>query len=192
MELDAMIFIFWMLSFKPAFSLSSFTFIKRLFSSSLPSAIRVMSSVYLRLLLYSGDWHSGEMVDSCPKPNFKDSDWMKVKKGELLREELRVCYLPSCADFLRIGWWWGNRVVLQESGVQPEAALFYVGGGFNSCRRIQRLLCPFPEVEWGPWPEAALLFLDCSFFVSAFSPFHDKQLFEAALRNSGLPWWLRG
>ena len=27
---DAMIFIFWMLSFKPAFSLSSFTFIKRL------------------------------------------------------------------------------------------------------------------------------------------------------------------
>ena len=31
---DAMIFIFWMLSFKPTFSLSSFTFIKRLFSSS--------------------------------------------------------------------------------------------------------------------------------------------------------------
>ena len=31
MELDAMNFIFWMLSFKPAFSLSSLTFIKRLF-----------------------------------------------------------------------------------------------------------------------------------------------------------------
>ena len=30
---DAMIFIFWMLSFKPTFSVSSFTFIKRLFSS---------------------------------------------------------------------------------------------------------------------------------------------------------------
>ena len=30
---DAMIFIFWMLSFKPTSSLSSFTFIKRLFSS---------------------------------------------------------------------------------------------------------------------------------------------------------------
>ena len=37
---DAMILVFWMLSFKPAFSLSSFTFIKRLFSSSLLSAIR--------------------------------------------------------------------------------------------------------------------------------------------------------
>ena len=43
---------FWMLSFKPAFSLSSFTFIKRLFSSSLLSAIRVVSSPYLRLLIF--------------------------------------------------------------------------------------------------------------------------------------------
>ena len=48
--LDAMILVFWMLSFKPTFSLSSFTFIKRLFSSSL-SAIRVVSSVYVRLLI---------------------------------------------------------------------------------------------------------------------------------------------
>ena len=31
---DVMILVFWMLSFKPTFSLSSFTFIKRLFSSS--------------------------------------------------------------------------------------------------------------------------------------------------------------
>ena len=47
---DAMILVFWMLSFKPAFSLSSFTFIKRLFSSSLLSAIRVVSSAYLMLI----------------------------------------------------------------------------------------------------------------------------------------------
>ena len=43
----AMILVFWMLSFKP----TSFTFIKRLFSSSL-SAIRVVLSVYLRLLIF--------------------------------------------------------------------------------------------------------------------------------------------
>ena len=48
---DAMIFVFWTLSFKPTFSLSSFTFIKRLFSSLL-SAIRVVSSAYLRLLIF--------------------------------------------------------------------------------------------------------------------------------------------
>ena len=48
---DAMI-VFWMLSFKPTFSLFSFTFIKRLFSYSLLSAIRVVLSAYLRLLTF--------------------------------------------------------------------------------------------------------------------------------------------
>ena len=48
---DAMILVFWMLSYKPTFSLSFFTFIKKLFSSLL-SAIRVMSSAYLRLLIF--------------------------------------------------------------------------------------------------------------------------------------------
>ena len=42
--------IFWMLSFKPAFSLSSFTVIK-MFFSSLFSAISVISFAYLRLLM---------------------------------------------------------------------------------------------------------------------------------------------
>ena len=52
MGLDAMILVFWMLSFKPAFSLSSFTLIKRLFSSFWLSAIRVVVSAYLRLLIF--------------------------------------------------------------------------------------------------------------------------------------------
>ena len=47
-----MIFIFWMLSFKSTFSLSSFTFMKRLFSSSSLSAIRVVSSAHLGLLIF--------------------------------------------------------------------------------------------------------------------------------------------
>ena len=50
--LDAMILVFWMLSFKPTFPLSSFTFIKRHFSPSSLSAIRVVSSAYLRLLIF--------------------------------------------------------------------------------------------------------------------------------------------
>ena len=49
---DAMFFVFWVLSYKPTFSLSSFTFIKRLFSSPSLSAIRVVSSAYLRLLIF--------------------------------------------------------------------------------------------------------------------------------------------
>ena len=52
MGLVAMILVFRMLSFKPTFSLSSFTFIKRHFHSSLLSAVSVVSSAYLRLLIF--------------------------------------------------------------------------------------------------------------------------------------------
>ena len=48
---DAMILVFQTLSFKPAFSLSSFSFIKKLFSYSSLSTIRVVSSAYLRILI---------------------------------------------------------------------------------------------------------------------------------------------
>ena len=51
MGLDAMILVFWMLSFKPTFSLY-FTFSKRLFSSYSLSTIRVVLSAYLRLLAF--------------------------------------------------------------------------------------------------------------------------------------------
>ena len=43
---------FWMLHFKPAFSLSSLIFIKGFFSSSSHSAIRIVSSAYLRLMIF--------------------------------------------------------------------------------------------------------------------------------------------
>ena len=55
MGLNAKILVFcffFKLSFKPAFSLSSFTLIKRPFSSSSLSAIRVVSYAYLRLLIF--------------------------------------------------------------------------------------------------------------------------------------------
>ena len=52
MRVDATILVFWMLIFKPAFSLSYFTFIKTLFNSSACSAITVVLSVYLRLLIF--------------------------------------------------------------------------------------------------------------------------------------------
>ena len=50
---DTKILVFWMLSFKPAFSLSTFTFIKGLFSFSSLSATKVVSSAYLKLLIFS-------------------------------------------------------------------------------------------------------------------------------------------
>ena len=56
--LDRQILYHWatrearMLSFKPAFLLSSFIFIKRFFKSSSLSAIRVVSSAYLKVLIF--------------------------------------------------------------------------------------------------------------------------------------------
>ena len=64
---DAMIVAFWMLCFKPTFSLSSFTFIKTLFSSSSLSAIRVVSSAYLKLIDIS--------------PSNLDSSWCFIQPG---------------------------------------------------------------------------------------------------------------
>ena len=52
MRPDAMILAFLIFSFRPAFSLSSFTLIKRFFSFSSLSASRVVSSTYLRLLMF--------------------------------------------------------------------------------------------------------------------------------------------
>ena len=45
-------FVFWVLNFKAAFSLSSFILIKWFFSSSSHSAICVVSSAYLKLLIF--------------------------------------------------------------------------------------------------------------------------------------------
>ena len=69
MQPDAVILVFWMLSFKPTFSLSSFTFLMRLFSSSL-SAIRVVSSAYLRLLIFLLAILIPACASSCFSPAF--------------------------------------------------------------------------------------------------------------------------
>ena len=49
---DAMILVFLIFNLKPPFSLFSFIIIKRFFSSSFLSAIRVVSSRYLSLLMF--------------------------------------------------------------------------------------------------------------------------------------------
>ena len=62
---DAMILVFRMLSFRPTFSLSCCTFIKRLFSSSSLSAIRVVSSAYLRLFRFL----PAILIPACASPS---------------------------------------------------------------------------------------------------------------------------
>ena len=61
---DAMI-CFLNVEFKPTFSLSTLTFIKRLFSSSSLCAMRMVSSAYLRLLIFL----SAILIPACDSSN---------------------------------------------------------------------------------------------------------------------------
>ena len=71
-----------MLSFKPTFSVSSFTFIRRLFSSSLLSAIRVVSSAYLRLLVFLPETLIPACVSSSPTFHMTYSAYTLNKQGD--------------------------------------------------------------------------------------------------------------
>ena len=73
---------FLFLSFKQTFSLSSFTFIKRLFSSSLLSAIRVVSSVYLRLLIFLPAILISACASSSRAFHMMYSAWKLNKQGD--------------------------------------------------------------------------------------------------------------
>ena len=79
---DAMIFLFCLLSFKPTFSLSTFTFIKRLFSSSSLSALRVVSSEYLRLLIFLPAILIPACVSSSPAFHMMYSAYKLNKQGD--------------------------------------------------------------------------------------------------------------
>ena len=71
-----------MLSFKPAFSLSSFTFIKRLFSFSLLFGIRVVSSAYLRLLIFLPEILIPAWESSSPVFHMTSSAYQLNKQGD--------------------------------------------------------------------------------------------------------------
>ena len=82
MGLDAMILVFWMLSFKPTFWLSSLTLFKRLFISSSLSALRVVSSAYLRLLIFLPAILSPAFASSSPGFCMMYSAYKLNKQGD--------------------------------------------------------------------------------------------------------------
>ena len=79
---DATIFGFWTLSFKPAFLFSSFTYMKRLFNYSSFSAIRVVSSAYLRLLIFLPEILILACASSSPAFLMMHSAYKLNKQGE--------------------------------------------------------------------------------------------------------------
>ena len=87
---DAMILVFRMLSFKPAFSLLSFTLIKRLFNSSSLSAISVVSSAHLRLLIFLRAILIPACASSSPAFHMMYSSYKLNKQGD----NIQPCHTP--------------------------------------------------------------------------------------------------
>ena len=90
---DAILLVLQMLSFKPAFSLSSFTFIRRFFSSPSLSTIRVVSSAYLgipdHLTCLLRNLYSGQ--EATVRKRHGNMDWFQIGKGEH-----QGCILSPC------------------------------------------------------------------------------------------------
>ena len=139
MELDAMIFIFWMLSFKAAFSFSSFTF-KKPFSSSLLSPIRVVSSVYLRLLMFLPEILIPACASSSPAFHMMCSAYELNKQGgkmqpchtlfPILNQSVVPCLVLTAGHciwilLLKPYWWrhWGSEWL--HSHTHTEVSLLY-------------------------------------------------------------------
>ena len=100
---DALNFIFWMLTFKRAFSLSSFIFIKRLFNSSLLSSISVVSTAYLISLIFLPEilfpaWTSSSLYKASAAKNIINLIsvltiwWCPCIEWSLMLLEEGVCY----------------------------------------------------------------------------------------------------
>ena len=87
---NALILVFWMLSFKSAFPLSSFTLIKRLFSSSSLSACRVVPYAYLRVLMFLLAVLIPVCVSSSQALSMMSSAYKWNKQGD----NIQPCHIP--------------------------------------------------------------------------------------------------
>ena len=85
---DAMISVFWMLSFKPAFSLSSFTFIKRLFSFSslLPPCSSLAHQTHFHLIS-AFDFPPAGMLSPQRHISYSFTSLEALLKCHLIRED---------------------------------------------------------------------------------------------------------
>ena len=133
---------FWMLSFKPAFSLSSFTFIKRPFSYSLLSAIRVVSYAYLKLFIFLPI-----LIPACASfsPAFRMmySAWKLNKQGDniqpwptpfpILNQSIVPCLVLIVASDLHTGFTEAGKVVWYSHLFKnfPQFVVIYIVKGFS-------------------------------------------------------------
>ena len=164
---DAMILVFWMLSLKPTFSLSSFTFIKRLFSSSLLSAIMVLLSASLRLLIFlpailipacASSNPAFLVVYSAYKLNKQGDNIQPWRETSLLFQVQFLLLLPA----LRTGFSGVGQVLWYSHLLKnfPQFAVIHTGNGFGVVNKAEvdvflELSCCFND------PATVLLLISC-------------------------------
>ena len=118
MGLDAMILFFWMLSFKPASSLSSLTLTNRFPHSSSLSSVRVVSSAYLILFTFLLEILIPGCVSSSPAFYMMQSAYKLNKQGNniqpwwtpfpILNQSIVPCPVLTIASDLHTGFWGGR------------------------------------------------------------------------------------
>ena len=127
-----------MLSFKPAFSFSSFTYIKRLFSSSLLFYIRVVSSAYLRLLIFLPVIVIPACASSNPAFLMMYSAYKLKKQGDNIQ--------PWCTSFPI----WNQSIVSLCSRNHVKHCVFFLFNlytDFSTVFSLQMLTLRFREVS---------------------------------------------
>ena len=116
--------------FKPTFSFSSFTFIKRLFSSSL-SAIRLVSSAYLMLLIF----HLAILIPACASSSLAFHMMYSAYKLNKQSDNIQTWPTPfpiwnqsifPCL-VLTVASWPAYRFLMGEGGLVPVERLAAYG-----------------------------------------------------------------
>ena len=87
---NAMSLVFWMLSFKPAFSFPSFILIKIAFRSSSLSAIKMESSAYLRLLMFL----PAVLISACNSSRLSFHMMYSAYKFNKQGDNIQTCHTP--------------------------------------------------------------------------------------------------
>ena len=134
--LVVMIVVFWMLSFKPNFSLSSFTFIRRLFSSYLLSAIRMVSSAYLIFIDIS--------------PNNLDSSLFFIQPG--LSHDVLCIYVKEAE-------WQHTALMYSFPNLEPVCCSMLFHASWPSYRFLRR------QVRWSGTPNLEEFSVSCDFIL---------------------------
>ena len=180
-----------MLSFKLAFSLCSFTLIKKLLSSFSLSAIRVASSAYLRLLIflsvilitacYSSSLAFCMMYSAYKLNKLGDNIYPRGTPFPILNQSVVPCKVLTVASWLTYTFLW-RQVRWSSTQISknfPQFAVIDTVKGFSKVNEAEvDVFLKFPCFLYGP--------VNVGNLISGSSAFSKPTLY---MRNSWFMYW---